>query len=75
MKKPRHRNAGATFKLKLLRSPLQRRDSASHRDAPNDPGIGDRPGARVMTPVEAPMLQPSMGLDPDRFSLLKKPLR
>ena len=25
--------------------------------------------------VEAPMLQPSMGLDPDRFSLLKKPLR
>jgi uncharacterized protein len=24
---------------------------------------------------EAPMLQPSMGLDPDRFSLLKKPLR
>jgi hypothetical protein len=28
-----------------------------------------------MTPVEAPMLQPSMGLDPDRFSLLKKPLR
>ena len=30
---------------------------------------------RIMTPVEAPMLQPSMGLDPDRFSLLKKPLR
>ena len=25
--------------------------------------------------VEAPMLQPSMGLDPDRFSVLKKPLR
>jgi hypothetical protein len=25
--------------------------------------------------IEAPMLQPSMGLDPDRFSLLKKPLR
>ena len=25
--------------------------------------------------VEAPMLQPSLGLDPDRFSLLKKPLR
>jgi len=43
--------------------------------APNDPGIGDRSTARVMTPVEAPMLQPSMGLDPDRFSLLKKPLR
>jgi hypothetical protein len=42
---------------------------------PNDPGGGDRPAARIMTPVEAPMLQPSMGHDPDRFSLLKKPLR
>ena len=51
------------------------RGATSNRDAPNDPGIGDRPAARVMTPVEAPMLQPSMGLDPDRFSLLKKPLR
>ena len=26
-------------------------------------------------PAESPMLQPSLGLDPDRFSLLKKPLR
>jgi hypothetical protein len=39
---------------------------------PNDPGAMDRPIARTM---EAPMLQPSLGLDPDRFSLLKKPLR
>ena len=51
------------------------RGATSNRDVPNDPGISDRPAARVMTPVEAPMLQPSMGLDPDRFSLLKKPLR
>jgi hypothetical protein len=51
------------------------RGATSHRDVPNDPTIGDRPAARIMTPVEAPMLQPSMGLDPDRFSLLKKPLR
>ena len=51
------------------------RGATSNRDTPNDPGITDRPAARVMTPVEAPMLQPSMGLDPDRFSLLKKPLR
>ena len=43
------------------------RGATSHRDVPNDPGINDRPAARVMTPVEAPMLQPSMGLDPDRF--------
>src|ERR1700736_4283232 len=50
------------------------RGATSHRDATNDPGFNERPAARtVMT--EAPMLQPSLGLDPDRFSLLKKPLR
>src|SRR5216683_116680 len=48
------------------------RGATSQRDVPNDPGLNDRPAART---VEAPMLQPSMGLDPDRFSLLKKPLR
>jgi DNA helicase HerA-like ATPase len=48
------------------------RGATSHRDVPNDPGINERPAART---IEAPMLQPSMGLDPDRFSLLKKPLR
>src|SRR5712692_9048534 len=46
------------------------RAATSHRDVPND--SADRAVARS---VEAPMLQPSMGLDPDRFSLLKKPLR
>jgi len=48
------------------------RGATSNRDAPNDPGINERSPVRA---VEAPMLQPSMGLDPDRFSLLKKPLR
>jgi len=48
------------------------RGATSQRDVPNDPTINERPAART---VEAPMLQPSMGLDPDRFSLLKKPLR
>jgi DNA helicase HerA-like ATPase len=48
------------------------RGATSHRDATNDPGGQDRSPVRT---VEAPMLQPSMGLDPDRFSLLKKPLR
>jgi DNA helicase HerA-like ATPase len=42
------------------------RGATSHRDVPNDPSTRT---------VEAPMLQPSLGLDPDRFSLLKKPLR
>ena len=48
------------------------RGATSNRDVPSDPGFNDRTAVR---PVEAPMLQPSMGLDPDRFSLLKKPLR
>lgn len=48
------------------------RGATSHRDVPNDPGIVERPIARTL---DAPMLQPSLGLDPDRFSLLKKPLR
>jgi len=46
------------------------RGATSNRDAVNDAGTGS--SARS---VEAPMLQPSMGLDPDRFTLLKKPLR
>ncbi|MEA2864925.1 MAG: hypothetical protein QOC84_2881 [Bradyrhizobium sp.] len=48
------------------------RGATSHRDSANDPGLHERPAVRT---VEAPMLQPSLGLDPDRFSLLKKPLR
>jgi DNA helicase HerA-like ATPase len=51
------------------------RGATSNRDAPNDPGFNDRTATRPVGAVEAPMLQPSMGLDPDRFSLLKKPLR
>jgi len=53
------------------------RGATSNRDAPSDPTASSERAApaRTMTPVEAPMLQPSMGLDPDRFSLLKKPLR
>jgi hypothetical protein len=47
------------------------RGATSSRDVPNDPGFNDRPPRTI----EAPMLQPSLGLDPDRFSLLKKPLR
>jgi hypothetical protein len=52
------------------------RGATSQRDAtPNDPVFNDRPAPRTMAPIESPMLQPSQGLDPDRFSLLKKPLR
>ncbi|WP_424626928.1 ATP-binding protein [Bradyrhizobium sp. SYSU BS000235] len=63
--------------INFVSSVLERwRGAQTHREAPNDPvfggGFGDRPIPRTS---EAPMLQPSMGLDPDRFSLLKKPLR
>jgi hypothetical protein len=54
------------------------RGATSNRDAaPNDPGFNTSTASRSMgaNTVEAPMLQPSLGLDPDRFSLLKKPLR
>ena len=52
------------------------RGATSSRDATaNDPAVGERPGVRGLSSLEAPMLQPSQGLDPDRFSLLKKPLR
>src|SRR5437762_1808177 len=53
------------------------RGATSNRDAPSDAGLNERPAARTLEPrsVEAPMLQPSLGLDPDRFSLLKQPLR
>jgi len=50
------------------------RGATSQRDVPNDPGSNDRPVSRTLA-VESPMLQPSQGFDPDRFSVLKKPLR
>lgn len=50
------------------------RGATSQRDVPNDP-VFQVPPAKTLAPAETPMLQPSMGLDPDRFSLLKKPLR
>ncbi len=51
------------------------RGATSNRDTANDPTLSERPVSRTVNTVEAPMLQPSLGLDPDRFSLLKKPLR
>ena len=48
------------------------RGATSHRDVPNDQTPIERPAPRTM---DAPLLQPSLGHDPDRFSVLKKPLR
>ncbi|MGX7741828.1 ATP-binding protein [Rhodopseudomonas parapalustris] len=66
-------SAAAGNDMHFVGAVLERwRGATSHRDVPNDPGINERPLARTL---DAPMLQPSLGLDPDRFSLLKKPLR
>ena len=51
------------------------RGATSNRDTATDQTFTERPMPRPVSPGEAPMLQPSLGLDPDRFSLLKKPLR
>jgi len=66
-------SAAAGHDMHFVGAVLERwRGATMQRDVPNDPGISERPLARS---VEAPILQPSLGLDPDRFSLLKKPLR
>ncbi len=59
--------------IHFVTSVLERwRGATSAREVPNDPGFNDKLQTRTL---DAPMLQPSMGLDPDRFQLLKKPLR
>lgn len=60
--------------LNFVGSVLSRwRSATTHKDAQmSEPAQVERPAPRTM---ESPLLQPSMGLDPDRFSLLKKPLR
>jgi uncharacterized protein len=69
-------SATAGHDMHFVSAVLERwRGATSNRDAPSDAGFSDRTATRPVGPVEAPMLQPSMGLDPDRFSLLKKPLR
>ena len=67
--------SSAGHDLAFVGSVLSRwRGATTHREAQaNDPLIQERLAAPRTT--DAPLLQPSMGLDPDRFSLLKKPLR
>jgi uncharacterized protein len=49
------------------------RGATTHREAQSsDSMMVERPMPRA---TDSPLLQPSLGLDPDRFSLLKKPLR
>lgn len=59
--------------IHFVTSVLERwRGASTSRDVPSDTGFQDKLQSR---PADAPMLQPSMGFDPDRFQLLKKPLR
>jgi hypothetical protein len=60
--------------IRFIESVLERwRGATTQREvAPNNPVMQER---ALPKNVESPLLQPSMGLDPDRFSLLKKPLR
>ncbi len=48
------------------------RGATSQRDSSAEHIHPERPALRTS---DAPMLQPSLGMDPDRFSVLKKPLR
>jgi len=64
----------AGFDLPFIDAVLERwRGATSQRDAASELR-GERNGTYTNSSFEAPMLQPSMGLDPDRFSLLRKPL-
>ena len=64
----------ATHDLNFVGNVLSRwRSATTHKDAQtSEPTPVERAIPRT---VESPLLQPSLGLDPDRFSLLKKPLR
>jgi len=51
------------------------RGANSQRGAANEPVFSEHAAPRTLSPVEALTLHPSKGLDSDRFSLLKRPLR
>ena len=66
-------SASESHDIQFVSAVLERwRGATSHRDAAVEAPSLERSSARTM---DSPMLQPSLGLDPDRFSLLKKPLR
>jgi hypothetical protein len=69
---------GATSQREVANDPTFSPMQRAMEPRPPEPRYEPR-ASELRTPeprsVEAPMLQPSLGLDPDRFSLLKKPLR
>ena len=69
--------AGSPPDAAFVDSVLERwRGATSQRAPASDQGFAEKPAPRpVQRTADAPLLQPSLGLDPDRFSVLKKPLR
>jgi hypothetical protein len=66
-------SSGRGQDVHFVASVLERwRGATTSRDVPVELAPQDKLLPRA---AEAPMLQPSLGLDPDRFSLLKRPLR
>ena len=62
--------------INFVGSVLERwRGATTHRDSKASTGASVTSERRPPRVADAPLLQPSLGLDPDRFSLLKKPLR
>ncbi|MCL2714468.1 MAG: DUF87 domain-containing protein [Alphaproteobacteria bacterium] len=61
--------------MQFIEAVLDRWRGATRRDmSSGDSRLGER-SPSLAASIEPPMLQPSAGFDPDRFSLLKKPLR
>jgi hypothetical protein len=73
--------SSAGHDLAFVGSVLSRwRGATTHREhQATDPVMQERPAAppqpQPPRTTDSPLLQPSLGLDPDRFSLLKRPLR
>ncbi len=66
-------SSGRGQDIHFVTSVLERwRGATTSRDMSSDPGLQDKLLPNISDP---PMLQPSLGHDPDRFQLLKKPLR
>jgi hypothetical protein len=60
--------------LDFIRAVVERWRGASSRKTTAVPSMPSD-GNERLAPLSPPTLQPSLGLDPDRFRLLKKPLR
>ena len=69
-------SASREHDLDFIRSVVERwRGASKHRDLTGETGGGAFAERMRDAAAHPPLLQPSQGLDPDRFQLLKKPLR